>query len=163
MRTEAVSTAIATFAVVELIVGWQIADHLRTDLVLDALEMAIWRRVLTDAALRHHSDAGCRYTSFGYTDRLSATGIVASIGSILDSINAMAAALNRTFKAELVYLHGPWRTRVQFERAAIDWIDWYNSRRLNSASGYTHPSNTNPLVPSPHSHAATRNQPTRAA
>ncbi len=148
-----------------MIVGWQITDHLRTDLVLDALEMAIWRRDVTDAQLRHHSDAGCQYTSFRYTDRLHEAGIAASIGSIGDSYdNAMAEALNGTFKAELVYLHGPWRTRVQFERAAIDWIDWYNTRRLHSAIGdippvehetnwYLH--HTGLLLP--------ENQPTRAA
>jgi putative transposase len=119
-----------------MIVGWQITDHLRTDLVLDALEMAIWRRDVTDAELRHHSDAGCQYTSFRYTDRLREAGIAASIGSIGDSYdNAMAEALNGTFKAELVHLHGPWRTRAQFEHAAIDWIDWYNTRRLHSAIG----------------------------
>jgi putative transposase len=119
-----------------MIVGWQIADHLRTDLVLDALEMAIWRRDVTDAQLRHHSDAGCQYTSFRYTDRLHDAGIAASIGSVGDSYdNAMAEALNGSFKAEFVYLHGPWRTRGQFERSAIDWIDWYNTRRLHSAIG----------------------------
>jgi transposase InsO family protein len=119
-----------------MIVGWQIADHLRTDLVLDALEMAIWRRDLTDAVLRHHSDAGCQYTSFRYSDRLHEAGIAASIGSVGDSYdNAMAEALHGTFKHELVYLHGPWRTRRQFERAAIDWIDWYNTRRLHREIG----------------------------
>src|SRR5205085_3935728 len=107
----------------QMIVGWQIADHLRTDLVLDALEMAIWRRDVTDAELRHHSDAGCQYTSFRYTDRLTEAGIAASIGSIGDSYdNAMAEALNGTFKHEFVYLHGPWRTRGHFERGAINWI-----------------------------------------
>jgi putative transposase len=148
-----------------MIVGWQIADHLRTDLVLDALEMAIWRRDVTDAELRHHSDAGCQYTSFRYTDRLSEAGIAASIGTVGDSYdNAMAEALNGTFKAELVYLHGPWRTRVQFEHAAINWIDWYNTRRLHGEIGdippvehetnwYRH--HTGLVLP--------ENQPTRAA
>jgi transposase InsO family protein len=76
------------------IVGWQIADHLRTDLVLDALEMAIWRRDLTAGGLIHHSDAGCQYTSIRYSDRLDEVGIAASIGSVGDSYdNAMAEAL----------------------------------------------------------------------
>jgi transposase InsO family protein len=91
-----------------MIVGWQIAGHVRTELVLDALEMAIWRRDAGAGSLVHHSDAGCQYTSFRYSDRLAEAGIAASIGSVGDSYdNAMAEALNGTFKAELVALHGP--------------------------------------------------------
>jgi putative transposase len=119
-----------------VIVGWQIANHLRTDLVLDALEMAIWRRDLTYGDLVHHSDAGCQYTSFRYSDRLAQAGIAASIGSVGDSYdNAMAEALNGTFKHELVKLHGPWRTRHQLEIAIIEWIDWYNASRLHGEIG----------------------------
>jgi len=119
-----------------VIVGWQIANHLRTDLVLDALEMAIWRRDLTFGELVHHSDAGSQYTSFRYSDRLSSAGIAASIGSVGDSYdNAMAEALNGTFKHELVKLHGPWRTRHQLEIAIIEWIDWYNASRLHGEIG----------------------------
>jgi transposase InsO family protein len=118
------------------IVGWQIADHLRTELVLDALEMAIWRREHPDGALVHHSDAGCQYTSLRYGERLVEAGIAASIGSVGDSYdNAMAEALNGTFKAELVHLHGPWRTRHQLETAIIAWINWYNTIRLHSSIG----------------------------
>jgi putative transposase len=119
-----------------VIVGWQIASHLRTDLVLDALEMAIWRRDLTYGDLIHHSDAGCQYTSFRYSDRLVEAGISASIGSVGDSFdNAMAEALNGTFKAERIKLHGPWRTRQQLETAVIEWIDWYNASRLHGEIG----------------------------
>jgi transposase InsO family protein len=119
-----------------MIVGWQLADHLRTDLVLDALEMAIWRRDLTYGDLIHHSDRGCQYTSFRYSDRLAEAGIAASVGSRGDSYdNAMAEALNGTFKAELVKLHGPWRSRAQLELAIIEWIDWYNTRRLHREIG----------------------------
>lgn len=118
------------------IAGWQLANHLRTDLVLDALEMAIWRRDLTGGGLVHHSDAGCQYTSIRYTDRLADADIAASIGSVGDSYdNAMAEALNGTFKAELVQLHGPWRSRAQLEKAIIDWIDWYNATRLHGEIG----------------------------
>jgi len=117
------------------IVGWQIATHLRTDLVLDALEMAIWRRDHT-GQLVHHSDAGSQYTSIRYSDRLTEAGIAASIGSVGDSYdNAMAEALNGTFKAELVYLHGPWRTRAQLEFAIIEWVHWYNTARLHGEIG----------------------------
>ena len=118
-----------------VIVGWQIAGHMRTDLVLDALEMAAWRR---DPGLGcvHHSDAGSQYTSIRYTDRLAAAGLAASIGTVGDSYdNAMAEALNGTFKAELVTLHGPWRSRRQLEIAIVEWIDWYNHRRLHSEIG----------------------------
>ncbi len=118
------------------IVGWQLAGHLRTDLVLDALEMAIWRRDLTGGDLIHHSDAGCQYTSIRYSDRLAEEAIAASIGSVGDSYdNAMAEALNGTFKAELIHLHGPWRTRRQLEIAIIEWIDWYNASRLHGEIG----------------------------
>jgi putative transposase len=118
-----------------LIVGWQIADHLRTELVLDALEMAIWRRDLTGDTI-HHSDAGSQYTSIRYSDRLAELDIAASIGSVGDSYdNAMAEALNGTYKAELVELHGPWRSRRQLEIATIEWVDWYNASRLHSEIG----------------------------
>ena len=119
-----------------MIVGWQIASHLRTDLVLDALEMGIGRRDLSTGGLVHHSDAGCQYTAIRYADRLHDAGIAASIGSVGDSYdNAMAEALNGTFKAELIHSHGPWRTRSQTELAIIEWIDWYNSARLHSKIG----------------------------
>ncbi len=118
------------------IVGWQLADHLRTDLVLDALEMAIWRRDVTIGSLVHHSDRGSQYTSFRYSDRLAEAGIAASVGSRGDSYdNAMAEALNGTYKTELVKLHGPWRTRAALELATIEWIDWYNERRLHGEIG----------------------------
>jgi putative transposase len=118
-----------------MIVGWQIATHLRTDLVLDALEMAVFRRDVT-SGLVHHSDAGSQYTAIRYSDRLHDAGISASIGSVGDSYdNAMAESLNGTFKAELVHLHGPWRTRVELETAIINWIYWYNETRLHGEIG----------------------------
>lgn len=122
-----------------VIVGWQIASHIRTDLVLDAIEMAIWRRG-DPAGLIHHSDAGCQYTSFRYSDRLAQADISASIGSVGDSYdNAMAEALNGTYKAELVRPGGPWRTRSSAEFATIEWIDWYNTTRLHGQLGHIPP------------------------
>jgi putative transposase len=119
-----------------MIVGWQLANHLRTDLVLDALEMALWRRDLTAGALIHHSDRGCQYTSIRYSDRLAEADVSASVGSRGDSYdNAMAESLNGTFKAELINLHGPWRTRDDTEIAIIEWIDWYNAVRLHGEIG----------------------------
>ena len=115
-----------------MIVGWQLANHLRTDLVLDALEMALWRRDLTFGELVHHSDRGSQYLSFRYSDRLAEVNVSASVGSRGDSYdNAMIESLNGTFKAELIKLHGPWRTRDATEIAIIEWIDWYNAVRLH--------------------------------
>lgn len=119
-----------------VIAGWQIATHLRTDLVLDALEMAIWRQDLSCGDLIHHSDAGCQYTSFRYSERLVEAGIAASIGSVGDSYdNAMAEALIGSYKAELVKPRGPWRTRSHLELATVEWIDWYNASRLHGEIG----------------------------
>lgn len=117
-----------------VIVGWQIATHMRTDLVIDALEMAAWRRNPNGCV--HHSDAGSQYTSIRYTDHLATAGLDASVGTVGDSYdNAMAEALNGTFKAELVTLHGPWRTHRDLEIAIVEWIDWYNHRRLHAEIG----------------------------
>ncbi len=119
-----------------LIVGWQVAGHLRTEVVLDALEMAIWRRDEAGGALVHHSDAGSQYTSIRYGERLTEAGVAASIGTVGDSFdNAMGEALNGTFKAELVALQGPWRTKAQLEWAIIEWISWYNRSRLHGGIG----------------------------
>jgi len=90
-----------------VIAGRQIATYLRTELVLDAIEMAIWRRDTTNGLTRH-SDAGCQVTSYRYTERLADAGIAASIGSVGDSYdNAMAETLNRTYRAELIRRGGP--------------------------------------------------------
>jgi putative transposase len=122
-----------------VIVGWQIASHLRTELVLDAIEMAIFRRDTT-GELTCHSDAGCQFTSYRYSQRLADAGIAASIGSVGDSYdNAMAEALNGTYKAELIGRAGPWRSRAQAEFATIEWIDWYNTARLHGEIGHVPP------------------------
>jgi putative transposase len=119
-----------------MIVGWQLANHLRTDLVLDALEMALWRRDLSYGDLIHHSDRGSQYLSLRYSDRLAEVNVSASVGSRGDSYdNAMIESLNGTFKAELIKLHGPWRTGDATEIAIIEWIDWYNAVRLHREIG----------------------------
>jgi transposase InsO family protein len=106
-----------------VIVGWQIATHLPTELVLDAIEMAIWRRDTTHGTTCH-SEAGCQFTSSRYTERLADAGIAASIGSVGDSYdNAMAEALNGTYTAELIRRGGPWTTRHPAENATIERID----------------------------------------
>ncbi|MDI5973978.1 IS3 family transposase [Streptomyces sp. SL13] len=124
-----------------MIVGWQVANHMRTELPLDALEMALWRRrIKKDSGLVHHSDRGSQYVSIRHTDRLDDIGASASVGSVADSYdNAMAEALNGTFKAELIEMQGPWKDVEQVERAIFQWVTWYNEERLHSALDYVPP------------------------
>jgi putative transposase len=119
------------------VVGWQTGDHLRTDLPLEALEMALWNRNVGDGKTVHHSDAGSgQYTSIRYTTRLSDVGVMPSVGSVADSYdNAMAEALNGTFKAELIQRSGPWKTWAQTEIAIYEWICWYNNARIHTSIG----------------------------
>jgi len=126
-----------------LIVGWQVTTSLYTDLALDALQMAIWRRQ-TDGAdlagLVHHSDRGVQYRAIRYTQRLADAGAVASVGSKGDSYdNAMAEAFNSLYKAELVRNRGPWRGLDDLEIATVEYIDWYNNRRLHGELGHLPP------------------------
>jgi putative transposase len=126
-----------------LIVGWQVATSLYTDLALDALQMAIWRRQHEGAdltGLTHHSDRGVQYRAIRYTQRLAEAGAVASVGSKGDSYdNAMAEAFNLLFKAELVRNKGPWRGLDDLEIATVEYIDWYNNRRLHGELGHIPP------------------------
>jgi putative transposase len=126
-----------------MIVGWQVATSLYTDLALDALKMAIWRRQNQGAdlgGLVHHSDRGVQYRAIRYTQRLSEAGAVASVGSKGDSYdNAMAEAFNSLYKAELVRNKGPWRGIDDLEMATVEYIDWYNNRRLHGELGHVPP------------------------
>jgi putative transposase len=126
-----------------LIVGWQVATSLYTDVALDALEMAIWRRQSQGADLRkliHHSDRGVQYRAIRYSQRLAEAGAVASVGSKGDSYdNAMAEAFNSLYKAELVRNKGPWRGLDDLEMATVEYIDWYNNRRLHGELGHVPP------------------------
>jgi len=124
-----------------MIVGWQVANHMRTELPLDALEMALWRRrIKKDSGLIHHSDCGSQYVPIRYTGRLAEIGASASVGSVADSYDdAMAEALNGTFKAELIEMQEPWRDVDQVERAIFQWVTWYNEERLHSALNYVPP------------------------
>jgi putative transposase len=119
-----------------MIVGWRVATSLRAELALDALEMAVWAR--QDAALDglvHHSDRG-QYLAIRYTERLAAEGAVASVGSKGDSYdNALAEAVNGLYKAELIGRRGPWRGAEQVELATLEWVTWWNERRLHGAVG----------------------------
>lgn len=119
-----------------MIVGWQIARHLRTELALDALEMALWARKERLDGLVHHSDRGVQYLSIRYTDRLADAGAVASVGSKGDSYdNALAESAIGLYKTELVRHKGPWKGLDDLELATLEWIDFYNHRRLHSACG----------------------------
>ena len=133
------------------ILGWRCANHLRTDLALDALEMAIWTRQREQtgdpdsgqaggqaggglAGLVHHSDRGVQYLSIRYTERLADAGAVTSVGSRGDSYdNALAETTIGLFKTEVIARRGPWRTLAQVEAALATWVDWYNHRRLHGA------------------------------
>jgi putative transposase len=119
-----------------LIVGWRSAASMRTELVLDALEMAIWRRASVLEGLVCHSDAGSQYTSLRYTTRLAEIGAAPSVGSVGDSYdNSLAESTIGLFKTELIRRHGPWRTLEEVELATLAWIDWYNHRRLHGQIG----------------------------
>jgi putative transposase len=126
-----------------MIVGWQVSTSLYTDLALDALTMAIWRRENQSAGLGglvHHSDRGVQYRAIRYSQRLAEAGAVASVGSKGDSYdNAMAEAFNSLYKAELVRNKGPWRGLDDLEMATVEYIDWYNNRRLHGELGHIPP------------------------
>ena len=123
-----------------LLVGWQLASHLRTDLALDALEMAIWRRDTALDGLVHHSDRGGQYLAIRYTQRLADQGAVTSVGSRGDSFdNALAEAVHALYKAELIGPRGPWRTAEQVELATLAWVQWWNQRRLHGALDHIPP------------------------
>lgn len=126
------------------IVGWRVADSMKTELVLDAVEMALWTRDHegnpVSEGLVHHSDAGSQYTSFAFTQKLIEAGVDPSIGSVGDAYdNAMAEATNSLYKAELVEHEGPWRTVSDLELATLGWVDWYNRSRLHGALNYLPP------------------------
>ncbi len=118
------------------ITGFQLAANLRTDLVLDALEMAAHlRRPPVDAGLVHHSDRGSQYTSMRYTQRLEDLGIAPSVGSVGDAYdNAMAESFVGTLKRELVKGR-VFRTRFEAEIAVVEFLGWFNHTRLHSELG----------------------------
>ena len=121
------------------IVGWRVSRSLRSDLALDALEQALHFRP-TGGELIHHSDRGVQYLSIRYTERLAAAGIERSVGSVGDSYdNALAETVIGLFKTEVVHRRGPWRSIDDVEYATLEWVDWFNNRRLLEPLGYVPP------------------------
>ncbi len=114
------------------IVGWRVSSSLRTDFVLDALDQAIYERCGDDMGdLIHHSDRGSQYLAMRYTDRLTDAGIEPSVGSRGDAYdNALAESVIGLFKTEVIRLKGPWRHLEAVEFATLEWVDWFNHRRL---------------------------------
>ena len=114
------------------IVGWRVSRTAHAGFVLDALEQALHeRRPLRGSGLVHHSDRGVQYVSIKYTERLAAAGIEPSVGSVGDSYdNALAETINGLYKAEVIHRRGPWRSFEAVEFATLEWVDWFNNRRI---------------------------------
>jgi putative transposase len=122
------------------ILGWRAARSMQTALVLDALEQALWTRRRDGTGdlggLVHHTDAGSQYTSIAFTERLAAASVSGSVGTVGDAYdNALAESVTGLFKTELIKPRGPWRTAEQVELATLEYVDWFNHRRLDEACG----------------------------
>jgi putative transposase len=122
------------------VVGWAMADHLRTELVEDALRMAVQHR-RPAAGLIHHSDHGCQYTSLAFSRRCREAGIAQSMGSVGDCFdNAMAESFNATLECELIARTPRWRTHTEARMAVFDFVEgFYNPHRRHSALGHLSP------------------------
>jgi putative transposase len=119
-------------------IGWRCATRMTTDLVLDALEHALWTRArdgVTDlGGLVHHNDAGSQYTSIAFTQRLLDAGIDASVGSVGDAYdNALAETHIGLFKNECIRPDGPWRDVNHVEKGTFEWVTWFNTERTHEA------------------------------
>ena len=123
------------------IVGWRASTFLQTDLVLDALEQALYERGESlSEPLVHHSDRGSQYLSIRYTERLAEAGIEPSVGSRGDSYdNALAETVIGLYKTEVIRRRGPWCSLDDVEYATLEWVHWYNTQRLLEPIGYVPP------------------------
>ena len=125
-----VYTALVIDVFARCIVGWRVWTSLKTDLVLDALEQALYSRTGTEG-LVHHSDRGSQYLSIRYTERLAEAGIESSVGSVGDSYdNALAESIIGLYKTEVIWPRGPWKNIDEVEYATLEWVDWFNNKRL---------------------------------
>ena len=141
------------------IVGWRVSTSPHAGFVLDALEQAVHeRRPVKGMGLVHHSDRGSQYLSIKYTERLAEAGIEPSVGSVGDSYdNALAETVNGLFKAEVIHRRGPWRSFEAVEYATLEWVDWFNNRRLLEPIG-----NIPPAEAEANFYAALENEPMAA-
>ena len=121
------------------IIGWRVSRSMHAELVLDALEQAIWSRSGIEGVV-HHSDHGSQYLSIRYSERLAEAGAEPSVGSVGDSYdNALAESIIGLFKAEVIHHSGPWRGLEAVEYATLDWVEWFNNRRLLEPIGNVPP------------------------
>lgn len=121
------------------IVGWRVSSSMRSDLALDALEQALHARPQRDGLI-HHSDRGSQYLAIRYTERLAAAGVERSVGTVGDSYdNALAETIIGLYKTEVIRRSGPWRGIDGVEYATLEWVDWFNNRRLLEPIGYVPP------------------------
>jgi transposase InsO family protein len=137
-RAEALNFCFASFVYVAFvidvfarrIIGWRVSRSMHAELVLDALEQAIWSRSGIEGVV-HHSDRGSQYLSIRYSERLAEAGAQPSVGSVGDSYdNALAESIIGLFKTEIIQQRGPWRNLETVEYATLEWVDWFNHRRL---------------------------------
>ena len=122
------------------IVGWKVSTRMNTDMVLDALEQALHDRGMPKNVI-HHSDRGVQYLSIRYTNRLEAANLRASVGTTGDSYdNALAETVNGLYKTEVIeYLKADWQGLADVQLATLNWVDWFNKKRVHSALGYVSP------------------------
>jgi putative transposase len=144
------------------VIGWSIADHLRTELVVDALEMALWRRRPTPGETIHHADHGTQHTPWACGQRLRHTGVLGSMGTIGDCFdNALAESFFATVETELLD-RSTWPTRARLAAALFDYIErFYDPPAVTPASATSAPSTTRPHSPSPPAPRHDHNQPVR--
>ena len=121
------------------IIGWRVARSMHAELVLDALEQALWSRTAIKGVV-HHSDRGSQYLSIRYSERLAEAGAEPSVGSVGDSYdNALAETIIGLYKTEIIHRRGPWRHLEAVEYATLEWVDWFNHRRLLEPIGNVPP------------------------
>jgi len=121
------------------IIGWRVARSMHAELVLDALEQALWSRSAVRGVV-HHSDHGSQYLSIRYSERLAEAGAEPSVGSVGDSYdNALAETIIGLYKTEVIHRRGPWRHLEAVEYATLEWVDWFNHRRLLEPIGNVPP------------------------
>jgi putative transposase len=121
------------------VIGWRVARSMHAELVLDALEQALWSRSGIKGVV-HHSDRGSQYLSIRYSERLAEAGAQPSVGSVGDSYdNALAETIIGLYKSEVIHRRGPWRHLEAVEYATLEWVDWFNHRRLLEPIGYVPP------------------------